>query len=290
MRILLVSASRKNPDAGASRVYHLLEQGLTARGHAVTLLHYEDLGLSGPAEKTLSRLVLPQFISRSVARFGAADFDVIMTSAGMLYPYFKRLSAMAKRPLLVNHSHGSTFFNQLVLTNEWMRGHVQLSPIYRHVTGPLLVHWERQGLKYADVSIVQNNRDLDLFTDGNNASVVNIPLTVHPDLLEAGFTSPAPETRDPLALLWFGSWSERKGTHYLPRAFKGIVARQPNATLTLWGTGLGAEEVKSHFDPELRSRLTVRALHLAAGAGCRIPEVLHLLIPFAGGGFSLDLD
>ena len=290
MRILLVSTSRKNPDAGASRVYHLLERGLTARGHEVTILHYEDLKLSGPTERFTSRLLLPQAVSREVAKQGIESFDVIMTSAGSLYPYFKRLQPLVKRPLLVNHSHGSSFFNHITRLNEAMRGHGRLSAVYRNVTGPLIVHWENQGLKYADITVVQNNRDLDLFTEREEVPVVNVPLTVHPDLLEAGYNSPSPEEKDPLSLLWFGSWSERKGAYYLPRAFKRIVDRQPNATLTLWGTGAGTDEIRNHFEPELWPKISVRPFISRPEQIAEYARFSIFLFPSLSEGFPLSLN
>src|ERR1700761_355173 len=111
MRVLSVSHSLKNPDGGASRVYHLLEDGLRARGHAVKSVHGDDFGITRLTEKIQTKLLLPQAASRRAKQEKLEDYDVIMSSSGMLYPLFRKLRQQRRRPLLVSHLHGLSFFD-----------------------------------------------------------------------------------------------------------------------------------------------------------------------------------
>jgi glycosyltransferase involved in cell wall biosynthesis len=256
MRILLVSHSPSDPNGGASRVYHLLEQGLRERGHTVKTLHWEDLQVGPAADKVVSRLLLPQAVSRRASKEDIASFDVIMSSSGMLYPLYRKWKGVRQRPLLVAHLHGSSFFDHQTRLNEAMRGHMSLSWIYRHVTGPLPVHWDAEGSRYADLTIAQNSRDMDLIAESTTNPVVIVPLTVHPEILAAGHSTVSPEEKDPYSLLWFGTWVERKGCYYVPNAFKAIVARHPQAKLSIWGTGMDERSLLNHFDPSLHARIS----------------------------------
>jgi hypothetical protein len=103
MRILLFSHVSKDPNGGSSRVYHLLDEGFTARGHIVRALHYQDLALHGMGEKFINRLLLPQAASRRIEQEHPEQYDVVMSSSGMLYPLFRRLRNKRHRPLLVSH-------------------------------------------------------------------------------------------------------------------------------------------------------------------------------------------
>lgn len=257
MRILLFSHVPKNPDGGSSRVYHLLEDGLTARGHEVKALHLEDVAMPRGLEKWVHRFRLPHAISRRASKERPMEYDVVMSSSGMLYPLFQELRGQRKRPLLVGHLHGSAYFDHQARLNEALRGHLSLSWSYRHVTGWLPVEWDENGAKYGDLTIVQNSRDLDFFSEKSPQPAISIPLPVHPQIMEASRSAPPPEEKDPYSILWFGSWVERKGCHYLPRAFKMIADRYPQARLSIWGSGAGPEVLRKEFDPLVWPRVTV---------------------------------
>lgn len=257
MRILFASHSRKDPHGGASRVYHLLEDGLKGRGHLVKTLHFEDMGIAGKKGRIAERLRLPQAISSRVAREHLEEWDVIMSSSGMLYPLFEKLRGHQKRPLLVNHLHGLAYFDHQATMSEAERGNHRISAIYRFVTGQLPVQWDLKAVDAADLTIVQNGRDEDFLRQRGTQALVNIPLCVQPEILEAGYAAPAAAERRAASLLWFGSWVARKGKSYLPSAFGQIAARHPEATLTIGGTGIAAETLLSHFAPELRSKIRV---------------------------------
>jgi glycosyltransferase involved in cell wall biosynthesis len=257
MRILFVSHAASNPNAGASRVYHLLTNGLRERGHTVNCLHLNDFAMPRGLEFPAKRLLLPQFASKTARKALAKPVDVLMASNGMLYPLFRELATKPNRPLLVNHLHGLSLFDHQATMNETLRGHMSISLIYRTATGPLPIFWDNQGERFADLTIVQNGRDADAVEKSNGKPVIKIPLSVHARIASAGQRAPSIAARDPFSLLWFASWIERKGRYYLPRALQKIAARFPQVHLTLGGTEISPAAVKAAFHPSLHDQITV---------------------------------
>jgi glycosyltransferase involved in cell wall biosynthesis len=131
------------------------------------------------------------------------------------------------------------------------------SLVYNNITSRLPIFWDKQGSRYCDLTIVQNQRDADVIEEISGKPVKIIPLSLHPSIAKAGKDAPGMEMRDPLSLLWFGTWVERKGAFYLPRAFRKIVDRFSEAHLTVGGSGMNREEVINRFDESLRDKIIV---------------------------------
>ncbi|MGA2206648.1 MAG: glycosyltransferase family 4 protein [Terracidiphilus sp.] len=260
MRLLLVSHSANDPNGGASRVYHFLADGLRKRGHEVQCLHLDDIAIPGAIQKLATRCLLPSFVSRTAARVirqSSIPFDVLFSSNGMLSPLYKRLKSEPKRPLLVNHIHGLNYFDHQATMSEVERGHGRVSATYRYCTGPLPVRWDVEGARHSDLSIVQNKRDEDFLLEKGFRCVERIPLAVHPAILEAGVSAPKQSDRNPASLLWFGSWTARKGMYYLPQAFERVSERFPETRLTIGGTAMTQQEIAAYFKESLRARTRV---------------------------------
>jgi len=255
MRLLLVSHSLNDPNAGASRVYHQLSEGLRNRGHEVQCLHRDDVSIPRLVAPVASRLWLPACMSRRASRESLPTFDVIMASNGMLHPLFRRLKREKTTALLVNHVHGLSYFDYQATVTERLRGNISSSYLHRFVTGVLPARWDILGSRIADLTIVQNDRDFDFLAEREISPIVKIPLAVHPRIAEAAESPPDPSARSPMRLLWFGSWVARKGAYYLPRAFELIVNQCPDAHLTVGGTGLPAEQLRTYFKPSLWPRI-----------------------------------
>ncbi len=255
MRMLFVSHTFNNPDAGASRVYHQLTDALKGRGHEITTLHLNDLRHNWRFAWLAAQFTLPFMVSKRAAEEALHSFDVIMSSNGMLYPLFKDLKRKGSPVLLVNHLHGLNYFDHQAEMMETMRGHTSTSLLQREIAGRLPSRWDILGCRYADLIIVQNNRDRDFLSERGISPIVKIPLSVHPRIREAAQQLPKTDSRDPNQLLWFGSWITRKGAHYLPLAFELILARCPGARLIVGGTGLPIELLRTRFNPSLLPKI-----------------------------------
>lgn len=61
----------------------------------------------------------------------------------------------------------------------------------------------------------------------------------------------------PVRLLYVGTWLDRKGVYYLAEAFNSIARNVPGVSLTVAGSQISAEQVKSCFTPERREQIRV---------------------------------
>lgn len=259
MKILLLSNSPNDPDAGASRVYHLLSAEWRALGHEVRLMHLEDYGL--PTGRFAKRLVvrtsLPSWMTRAIVREVRFDeYDCIVAASGHGGDLFRRI-ARKRRPLLVNHFHGLAIYDHAAAQFESQTGAWRASAVSKVLTGPIQARWDRQGAMRADINIVQNIRDKDYVERvfGQVAHVIPPPL--HPTIAEASKRMMPFEARNPADLLWFGSWEPRKGAAHVPRAFRKIRERAPDARLTIGGTGKDKGQLLALFDTRDRSNVVV---------------------------------
>lgn len=293
MKILFLSHSPNDPNGGASRVYHMLTDALRRRGHTVDLFHYEDFNppRGKVPERLTQRFALPQLISRRASALALSTYDVIMSSSGMASPLFARLRTQSDRPALVNHLHGLAVFDHIANVTEAELGHLRLSWTYRNVTGPMQVRWDTAGVYTADLTVVQNLRDLSTVEAilGDRPSAVTIPLAVHPDLLAASDTCTAPAARSAATLLWFASWGARKGAFYLPAAFRRVRERRGDATLIVGGTNRSEGDVRREFDARDREAVVVVPKVSITEQIALLNRSAVFLFPSLSEGFGLAL-
>ncbi len=261
MRILFVSPVRRNPDAGASGVYHGFADGLRQLGHTVDLFHQEDiLGYPG---KVQDKFLMPDIVSRFLLKDRRWEgYDVVQVPSGLGWKAFKKISRARRRPgrpLLVNQIHGLSFFDHESRLGEARRGHLRLSPQYRLITGRLPVWWDSKGVESADITLVFTTRDRDLLADEHSARAATIYRIV-PPISETFFCEPvhrSPDSARAIRLLVWGSWIARKGVAYLVPAFEALAEKLEGVTLTIGGAGLPADRVLADFSPGHRYRVSV---------------------------------
>jgi glycosyltransferase involved in cell wall biosynthesis len=198
--------------------------------------------------KTLGRLVLPRLISGLVEN--PEVYDVIIGFNGMLYPLFRRLKMRPQRPLLIDYVHGLSTFDRVANLSEGEVGRNTFSWHYRLITGPLTRRlpetWEVHGASLADVVIVQNSRDREFLQRKGISNITQVALPVLPEI--AGVAKQAsPSGRDPKKILWFGSWTDRKGVNYLADTLMAILQEVPDAVLTMGGTDRTESEILANF-------------------------------------------
>jgi glycosyltransferase involved in cell wall biosynthesis len=293
MKILLLSHAPNNRDSGASRIYHTLEEGLTARGHAVKTYHYEDYSLprSRHARRVIERLLLPQFIASRSRQEASRDYDIVMASA-MGYPLFRRLAGQyPRRPVTVNHLHGLSLFDHQANLTEHLAGRLKLSLAYRTVTGPMVIAWEARASSYADLTIVQNDRDYDylLRSPLRSKRIVCIPPGIYSGVMAHVAAAPRPEERPAASMLWFGSWIARKGIHALPAAFDLILDQVPHATLTIGGVHLPERVIREQFSARAAARVRVLQRISIAEQATEFGRHAIFLFPSLSEGFGLAL-
>ena len=264
LKILAISHMPNDENAGASRIYHLLARGLRERGHTVKMLHYDDLKIAAPFHYLVKRIALPETIAWRFSREAASGYDIVFASNGVAHRIFHKLRTQSPRPRLVNHLHGASYLDFEATLIERSRGHIALSHAFMAFKSHYAASWDVRGAQEADVVITQSTRDADYMNDRREskgchftAPVVRIPAPLHPGIGAASKKAFPPEKRDPFSILWFGTWGERKGSHYVNRAFRLIKGHHPQATLTLGGTGESPEVVLGNFDPALRPSIRI---------------------------------
>jgi glycosyltransferase involved in cell wall biosynthesis len=297
VKILLISHAKNDENAGASRLYHMLSAALRKKGHEVKVYHYEDLKVPKFLNYLALRMLLPEFIYRACYEESTRGYDVVFCSNGMAWRIFKKLrEGTGPRPFLIHQIHGLTYFDHLAVITERLRGHVKLSPFMMAIKGRFPISWDAKGAKYADAIAAQNWRDQDFIEDerarlgeaaAGSAPVYQVPSALHPGLEAAMHTTTPPEERDPMSILWFGSWRERKGNFYVNRAFRLIKQRFPEAKLTLGGTASKPDEVMACFDPELRASVRILPRVDTAAQIAEYNRHSIFLFPSLSEGFGL---
>ncbi len=224
-----------------------MSEGLSQLGHQVRTIHRDELVDGKTVSRTAERLLLPQIASRAAEKLHPKDYDVVFSSSGMLYPLFDKMGpGKTKR---IHYLPGAAFFDHQATLQEATRGHIRISPLYRHFTGKMPPRWDLLGARSADGTIVNCLRDRDYLVDQGSAEneVAFIPLPVHPEVLRLRQHMSDAPARLTHSAIWFGSWSDRKGIAYLPRAWSQVLARFPKAGLTIGGTARSRDEVLSAF-------------------------------------------
>ncbi len=293
MKILFLSHSDNNPDAGASSIYHMLNAGLTARGHHVDVLHLDDMNL--PKQKLLRKIVLrlflPQLIKRRALREDLASYDVIMASNGTAWPLFRSLKQTAHRPLLVTHFHGLSVYDQIASLTEAELGHHRVSKIFRFLTGSIPDKWDMAGIAHSDLTVVQNLRDFAHVEQKipAGASLIVIHPAIAPSLIcEAGTIAPL-EARSLNKIIAFSSWGARKGSLYLPGALRKIRTRYPAVELVIGGTNMTADQLQPFFAPEDQSAIRVLGYLSREQQAQLFNDAGIFLFPSVSEGFGLAL-
>ena len=140
--------------------------------------------------------------------------------------------------------------------------------------------------------IAQNLRDLAWLRPrlSTSAQWELIPPSVLPKLLDASFEARPIAERNPAEMLFFASWNARKGSYYVPRAFRLIREQLPNMRLTIWGGGKEVGSVLSEFEDRDRANVTiVPGVITPAEQIERFGDFSIFLFPSLSEGFGLAL-
>lgn len=287
MKVILVSGHRKNWGAGASSVYLHLNQELQQLPVQSYLFNAEDY-LSEQLPRLIRKFATAFYVERKILP-SAKEADVVEVAGNIGWRLFGTLrnAKLPKRPLLIMRIHGLEFKDEQARITEEIAGLIKLPMNYKLFSRHWINWQEFKTLELADLVICHSSREADaIVTAGlkHESQVKIYPLGVDSDLIS---------NREYRAfankLLWWGSWVERKGIHYLPRAFELAVRELPNLSLTIGGAGIDPQEILSHFAEELRSRITILPFVSQAEHKAILAEHDLFLFPSLSEGFGLAL-
>lgn len=255
MKILVVYNVPNNRTGGASRYVHYVRDELIAMGHRVDLMFAEDVPAPFSSRR-LAGLTYPVFMLapmyRTMRRNGPYDIVNIHTLEGAVYVLLRKF--FKKLPPCVITSQGADELRWQVEREEARLGYRRLRPATRLFYYNFIVRQGRFATKHAD-HVVTAARSEKAFYEmvyrRRSDDVSFIPNGVSQDFFINRDFPPAKR------LLFLGGWEWRKGTRYLVEAFSRVAARDPEATLSLVGTGMEEAGVKASFPSSLHNRLRV---------------------------------
>lgn len=245
-----------NRTGGASRYVHYTCDELIKQGHEVDLLFAEDVpapfGWKRLALATYPFFMLPRMF-RMMRRNGRYDIINIHTLEGAPYVLLRKI--FRTLPKCVITSQGSDELRWALEREEERLGHRRIRPTAKLFYYNLIVRQGRFATKHSDHVITAARSEKEFYERayGRNAK----DITVIPNGVAEEFFIERDYSRAPTRLLFLGGWEWRKGTRYLIEAFSKVAAGHPGVTLSLVGTGMGEEAVKSEFPVDLRGRIRV---------------------------------
>jgi glycosyltransferase involved in cell wall biosynthesis len=287
MKIILVSGHKKSWGAGASGVYLHLNQELQQLACQSHLFNAEDY-LSDKLPDVIRKLTPAFYVERKILP-QAKEADVVEVAGNIGWRLFRALRSakLPKRPLLAVRLHGLEFKDEQARITEEIARLMKLPIKYKLFTRHWLNWQEFKTLELADIVICHSSREADaIVTAGlkHESQVKVYPLGVDSDFIgEREYRASANK------LLWWGSWLERKGIDYLPRAFELAVRELPNLSLTIGGSGMPSQEVLNCFAAEVRSHITVLPFVSKDEHKAILAEHDLFLFPSLSEGFGLAL-
>jgi glycosyltransferase involved in cell wall biosynthesis len=287
MDITLISGHKKDWNAGASKVYLHLDRELQKLGCNTHLFNAEDY-VSDRLPTFVQKLVPALQVTNKTLEH-VHNTDIVEVAGSIGWRLFQAIRSVSshKRPLLAMRIHGLEFKDEQARIVQEIAGMEKLPTKYKIFTRHWLNWQEFKTIELADIVICHTSREVDaIVTSGlkHESQVKMCPLGVDSDLISSRHHRPTANK-----LLWWGSWVERKGIHSLPRAFELAVRELPHLELTIGGTQMSPEEIKSYFAPELSDRITVLPFVSKKEHQQILAEHDLFLFPSLSEGFGLAL-
>lgn len=257
MRILRIADVTGSPEGGMAGMMLHGGAALERMGHEVEYAFREDLGRFPTSPRT-RRLVGPILAVQEVIRRRRAGrpFDVVEIHEPLAAVYCAARKSCGLPPCVVV-SHGLEARGWEAQKNRWAyQGRGQ--SLKSRITVPLtLLSQSRFALRHANHVIVLTNDDRQYLLQN---------FAIGPDRVsrvDNGAPTPlsslAASRSENLAVLFFASWIDRKGTPELIEATSSLASRGVAFRLTVAGGNVVAEEIISAFPPRVRDLVDVRA-------------------------------
>lgn len=288
VRIALVSSADSDPNAGVAGVQSELALEFRVLGHDVTSVFRDTItpelkGVAAQAAFPLAILRHRDYLSNDVLDINAGD--------GWALGSFVRLTARARRPLLVARSHGLEHTAHEMRVAAARNGELSLSWKYPIWHGGIRLWEVSQYLRRADVALFLNEDDRKyainrLQVHPTRARIVRNGL---PSCL-IGLPFPPMHTQPPrLGIALLGGFSLRKGIDYAIPALSELLSNNEGLHVGFLGTGVASNLVLSRFDTSLHDRIT----NVPYYNRCDLPSLLArfhvLLFPSLREGFGLSV-
>jgi glycosyltransferase involved in cell wall biosynthesis len=280
--------SLRKRESPSTVVRHLGEE-MTALGHEVTYLSFDDVPLLHPTY--YSKLVFPEFLALRLRRLERQRrIDVIDSSSGdsWLWARLNRRRPPAERPALVVRSHGLELHQHRARMQDVDLGTRRVRPTYHFYTGGLRLWQEAASFRAADTCVFLSEFEReaaieDFGLDPDAAEVVPHGL---PDFM---LGLPVRPDNGRIRIAQVAIYMEHKGIRYGAEALKGVLGRHPGVSVTFLGTKRDREVVLRDFDPELHDRIEVVPEFDKRDLPALLADHHISMLPSVMEGFSLGL-
>ena len=258
LRILRIADIPGDTPGGMLHVLRASGEALEARGHRVAYRFRADLPFRGPERLRRAAVParLPTLVRQLVRAGDGPDVVELHEPIAALYA-LQRRCGVALPPLVVL-SHGLEERGRHADLADRARRGVATS-LRRRLTPLSVVGQAMAAVRMADHVVVPSLADrAHLLRAGVAAARVTcVPNGVDPSLVAAGAAGPrAPRASS--ALLFVGTWIDRKGVSTLVAAVARVLRRCAGATFTAAGCAVDPAVVLASFPADVRDGVRVR--------------------------------
>jgi glycosyltransferase involved in cell wall biosynthesis len=264
MKILRIANVPDNHTGGMSRAMYGTSEALQEAGHDVVHLfsnrlpqfHFIRVSV---LRRLLTALSLPLVIRRTQRREGIFDIIEIHEPIAAFACLFRNLSSGS--PPIVVFSHGLEE-RSFKIEVEYRKRKNQTLSFKERISSLLTVAQSKFAVHSADHVLCCNSQDVN-FLEQQGVSPEKITRHfngIEFDYLNAGQTAAikrAGKFQSQRAILFVGTWQERKGIATLVPALNTVLQAYPDATFTAAGCGGTSDHILNSFGTKVRSRVQV---------------------------------
>jgi glycosyltransferase involved in cell wall biosynthesis len=250
--VLLVSFIADAPWTGMGGWTYEVKAALEEKGYRVDSWFADQFPRSRALGR-LSILVFPLVLTRQLmARRDDYDVVILHEPLGFWYGLLRRIQRGLPTMIAMCHNVERHYYE--VMLRYTRLGLAAVEPLTR-LRAPLMRHWQSNGtIRLADHVLCLSTFDYEYITRTLHVPPSRVTRIVNGVPPQAFMNGQRPSGH---RAIWVGGWLDVKGRRILPILWREVRKRTGDATLTLIGTGVGAEDVLRDFEADDRQSITV---------------------------------
>ena len=290
MKILSLSNCPLDHSLGSGRTRLAWANGLRALGHEVDTVESIELLGGSEGKPQGRRLRLAWGAWRWLRERDLTRYDLIEFFGAEFWLATWRLSARAKRPLLVAHTDGLELLAEerlRPLQAKSVAAEKAIKALVRRAVTTLKDPLEQVAFTRVDGFVTASNADRDYLLRRRLRQQATMEVVLL-GLESAYHDLPRQTTRDE-RVVFLGSWIERKSIRSLIEVMARLMRTRPGLRLDLEGVGADEVSVLNDFSDDLRTRIRVRPRVTMFESIERLSNAKVFFLPSEYEGFGLAL-
>jgi len=264
MRILAIGNCPLDRFLGSGKTRIEWSSGFRKRGHLVTTVDTKYLSKLIPKWMG-SRLGLTIAARRFIASINPLDYDIIEFFGGEFWWATRYLGQQVHRPMIIAHTDGLELLAHERLT---AAGVLETGRLERWLPFLDLHQLERQAFTYADRFVTGCQLDLEYVLNHgifNSKDAVVVPVGIEGEYLARIFHQERENK-----IVYFGSWTKRKGLNHLVDVTTEILRQHPNWNFLILGAFNQVTDIKDIYPADVWPQIEI-------APKLEITEVAHQL-------------